>query len=103
MPLPAGVSYDEGESAGARLFREREDRDKEKERLKKENEGKLVRDEWMIVPPENMGLLACEWPVTSGFATRLASPRSLVPPPRSYGLNQAQGSLVQHLSQDGYL
>jgi len=59
MPLPAGMSHDEGESAGARLFREREEREKEKDRIAKENEGKLVRDEWMLVPPENMGLLAC--------------------------------------------
>ena len=69
MPLPAGADYDEGESAGARLFREREEREKEKERKKKENEGKLTRDEWMIVPPENMGLLACT-PPPAQFATR---------------------------------
>ena len=59
MPLPAGHKVEE-ESEGARLFREREEREKEKLRKEQEGKGKLVREEWMLVPPKEMDLLSSE-------------------------------------------
>lgn len=62
MPLPAGVSYGHDDmNEGARLFKEREEREKEKERLEREGKGKMKREEWMLVPPKEMDLMACEF------------------------------------------
>lgn len=44
---------------GARAFLEREERQRERERLEKEKgEGKLQREEWMLVPPKEMDLMS---------------------------------------------
>ncbi|BGP18541.1 hypothetical protein JCM10213_002945 [Rhodosporidiobolus nylandii] len=56
MPLPAGVRIDEND--GARMFREREERQAEKERKEREGAGKPKREEWMLVPPKEMDLLS---------------------------------------------
>ncbi|GAA5823792.1 hypothetical protein JCM11251_003295 [Rhodosporidiobolus azoricus] len=56
MPLPEGVTYEEND--GARLFREREERQAEKERKEREGAGKPKREEWMLVPPKEMDLLS---------------------------------------------
>lgn len=70
MPLPAGAQVSE-ESEGARLFREREERQKEKERKEKEGDGKPKREEWMLVPPKEMDLLACEFVRAGGVRAPL--------------------------------
>jgi hypothetical protein len=57
-PLPAGASSTPYESEGVRLFRERQEREEEKARKEKEGKGKMVREEWMMVPPEEVSLLA---------------------------------------------
>lgn len=49
----------EDDNDGARAFLEREERQREKERLEKEKgEGKLQREEWMLVPPKEMDLMS---------------------------------------------
>jgi hypothetical protein len=57
MPLPAGAQAEENE--GARMFREREERQAEKERKEREAAGKPKREEWMLVPPKEMDLMSC--------------------------------------------
>lgn len=58
LPPPVGVSR-EDDNDGARAFLEREERQREKERLEKEKgEGKLQREEWMLVPPKEMDLMS---------------------------------------------
>lgn len=56
MPLPAG--YSTGENDAVRAFREREDRAEEKKRNEERDKGKIKREEWMLVPPKEISLLA---------------------------------------------
>ncbi|GAA5876850.1 hypothetical protein JCM16303_006308 [Sporobolomyces ruberrimus] len=62
LPPPAGTSlsssYDTND--GARAFLEREEREREKERKEKEarENKKMVREEWMLVPPKEMNLMS---------------------------------------------
>jgi hypothetical protein len=64
LPLPneGAESSERKRLGGAEEFRlrerEREEREKEKERL--EREKRLERPEWMLKPPEALGLLNCE-------------------------------------------
>jgi hypothetical protein len=61
MPLPADAQSAQNDiNEGARLFKEREDREKEKERLARQDKGKLKREEWMLVPPKEMDLMSSE-------------------------------------------
>jgi hypothetical protein len=76
MPLPAGVQVEENE--GARMFREREERQAEKERKEREGAGKPKREDWMLVPPKEMDLMSCSFPsliVSFSFPAQMSLPQ----------------------------
>ena len=60
-PMPLAEGYRVVENEGVRLVREREEREEEKRRKAAEGKGKMVREEWMLVPPKEVSLLSSEF------------------------------------------
>lgn len=59
-PMPLAEGYGVVENEGVRLVREREEREEEKRRKAEAGKGKMVREEWMLVPPKEVSLLSSE-------------------------------------------
>ncbi|CEQ42803.1 SPOSA6832_04658 [Sporobolomyces salmonicolor] len=76
MPLPAGYLPATDENEGARLFKEREEREAERIRKAQEGQGKPQRDEWMLVPPQEMDLLSSMDPTKLKSRTFQTNPKA---------------------------
>lgn len=67
-PQPVAPGSRSGENEGVREFREREERELEKKRKETEaGKGKMKREEWMMVPPEDVDLLSSASFITCSF------------------------------------
>ncbi|GAA5859381.1 hypothetical protein JCM1840_004589 [Sporobolomyces johnsonii] len=76
MPLPAGYRPASDDNEGARLFKEREEREAERIRKEKEGAGKPKREEWMLVPPQEMDLLSSMDPTKLKSRTFQTNPKA---------------------------